>query len=68
MFLIYMQAIRFLTDYFNDDVYYGATYPDQNLVRAGNQICLLKKMMEKKNALEAIVADELKITKHFVVS
>jgi len=68
LFLIYMQAIRFLTDYFNDDVYYGATYSDQNLVRAGNQICLLKKMMEKKKVLEDIVANELKTTKHFVVS
>jgi len=68
LFLIYMQAIRFLTDYFNDDAYYGAAYSDQNLVRAGNQICLLNKMMKKKKLLEEIVADELKITKHFVGS
>lgn len=66
LFLIYMQAIRFLTDYFNDDIYYGAAYSDQNLIRAGNQICLLKKMMEKKKVLEEIVADELRITKYYV--
>jgi Ser/Thr protein kinase RdoA (MazF antagonist) len=40
-FMIYMQALRFLTDHINRDVYYGATYPGQNLVRARNQIALL---------------------------
>ena len=37
-----MQAIRFLTDYLNDDTYYGGKYPGQNLVRAGNQAVLLQ--------------------------
>src|SRR5690606_31491792 len=46
-FLIYMQAIRFLTDYFNRDVYYGARYEDHNFVRAGNQLVLLKRLDEK---------------------
>lgn len=41
-FIIYMQAIRFLTDYLENDVYYGAKYPGQNLVRAGNQTVLLQ--------------------------
>ncbi|MBI3221129.1 MAG: aminoglycoside phosphotransferase family protein [Bacteroidetes bacterium] len=41
-FLIYMQALRFLTDYFNDDRYYGASYPQHNLVRAQNQLQLLR--------------------------
>jgi Ser/Thr protein kinase RdoA (MazF antagonist) len=68
LFLVYMQAIRFLTDYFNNDIYYGATYADQNLVRAGNQICLLKKMMEKKDLLQGIVSDELNMKKHFMLS
>jgi len=40
-FMIYMQALRFLTDHLNGDVYYGAAYPGQNLVRARNQIALL---------------------------
>jgi hypothetical protein len=43
-FMIYMQALRFLTDYLNNDVYYGALYPDQNFVRAGNQMVLLEKL------------------------
>lgn len=45
-FMIYMQAIRFLTDYLNNDHYYGAKYPGHNLVRAGNQVILLKKLLE----------------------
>jgi len=40
--LIYMQAIRFLTDYINNDIYYGCKYPTHNSVRAGNQIRLLQ--------------------------
>ncbi len=51
-FMIYMQAIRFLTDYINDDVYYGAAYPTQNYIRAQNQIILLQKLMEKESLLK----------------
>lgn len=41
-FMIYMQALRFMTDHLNNDRYYGARYEDHNLIRALNQICLLK--------------------------
>jgi hypothetical protein len=54
-FVIYMQAIRFLTDYLNDDVYYGTKYPGHNLVRAKNQITLLKKIIEKDSDLQQII-------------
>jgi len=50
-FMIYMQALRFLTDYLNDDVYYGAQYPTHNLVRAGNQLVLLQRLNEKESIL-----------------
>jgi len=50
-FMIYMQAIRFLTDHFNNDEYYGAKYPGHNLVRAGNQAVLLQRLLEKEAAL-----------------
>lgn len=40
-FMIYMQALRFLTDHLNRDVYYGAKYEGQNWMRAQNQIVLL---------------------------
>ena len=39
--MIYMQALRFCTDFLNDDIYYGAKFEDQNLMRANNQVQLL---------------------------
>lgn len=45
-FMIYMQALRFLTDYINNDIYYGSKYEGHNFVRAGNQITLLQKLLE----------------------
>ena len=48
-FMIYMQALRFLTDYLNDDSYYGAAYPDHNYMRAKNQLTLLTRLLEKEN-------------------
>lgn len=50
-FMIYMQALRFITDYFNNDVYYGARYTRHNLVRGQNQLLLLQKLVEKENIL-----------------
>ena len=44
MFMIYMQALRFLTDYLNNDVYYGAKYDGHNRVRAMNQVKLLDQL------------------------
>jgi Ser/Thr protein kinase RdoA (MazF antagonist) len=55
-FMIYMQAIRFLTDYINNDIYYGAKYPDHNLIRGHNQITLLRRLMEKEKRFDEIVA------------
>lgn len=40
--VIYIQAMRFLTDYLNGDVYYATRRPEQNLDRTKNQINLLK--------------------------
>ena len=41
-FMIYMQALRFLTDYLNNDVYYSIHYETNNLTRTLNQLTLLK--------------------------
>ncbi len=65
-FLIYMQAIRFLADHINRDVYYGARYPDHNFVRAGNQLVLLKRLDEKSEALQKIIRAELQTRSHFI--
>lgn len=45
-FIIYMQALRFLTDHLNNDVYYGARYQGHNFNRAGNQLTLLQRLIE----------------------
>jgi thiamine kinase-like enzyme len=45
-FMIYMQALRFLTDHLNNDIYYGAKYEGHNFVRAGNQLSLLQRLQE----------------------
>jgi Ser/Thr protein kinase RdoA (MazF antagonist) len=39
--MIYMQALRFLTDFLDNDAYYETKYPEHNLVRAKNQLRLL---------------------------
>jgi Ser/Thr protein kinase RdoA (MazF antagonist) len=59
-FLTYMQAMRFLTDHLNNDIYYGAAYEDHNFIRAGNQIQLLKKLEDEKQILEEIIRAEIK--------
>ncbi len=56
-FMIYMQALRFLTDYLNNDVYYGAKYENQNFVRANNQIVLLQKYIEKEETFSSIIKE-----------
>lgn len=53
LFMTYMQALRFLTDYLNDDRYYVPVYTDQNFVRAKNQLVLLERLLEKKDELVA---------------
>jgi Ser/Thr protein kinase RdoA (MazF antagonist) len=55
-FMIYMQAIRFLTDHINDDIYYGAKYEAHNLVRCNNQLELLKQLIAKEEALQKKVS------------
>ncbi|MGF2410890.1 phosphotransferase enzyme family protein [Ferruginibacter sp.] len=54
-FMIYMQAIRFITDYINNDIYYGSKYEGHNFVRASNQLMLLQKLVEKENSLQQVI-------------
>lgn len=42
LFMVYMQALRFLADHLNKDVYYGARYEGHNYNRAANQVALLR--------------------------
>ena len=51
-FIIYMQAIRFLADYLQNDIYYGQKYDGQNFNRAINQITLLKQYLKMEAELQ----------------
>lgn len=55
-FMIYMQSLRFLTDYINNDLYYGAKYETHNFIRAGNQLTLLQKLIAAENNLTAVLS------------
>jgi len=44
--MFYMQALRFLADYLNGDMYYRIEYPEQNFDRSKNQLTLLQKLEE----------------------
>ena len=58
-FMIYMQALRFIADYLNNDIYYGSRYEGHNLVRGLNQVALLQKYMDLEPQLEEVVAGEI---------
>jgi len=58
-FMIYMQALRFITDYLNNDIYYGSRYEGHNLIRGLNQVALLKSYLVLAPILEKVVTKEL---------
>ncbi len=62
--MIYMQGLRFLTDYINNDIYYGANSEHHNLNRARNQIKLLQAFHAKKGSLEKVIA---RLMKHPII-
>ena len=63
-YLIYMQAIRFLTDYLNGNIYYPIAYAEQNLDRTKNQFKLLNELYENEKILIDIVNKCLKEHKY----
>jgi hypothetical protein len=49
------QAIRFLTDFLNGDLYYKIKYPDHNLVRCRTQIKLISDMESQQHKIDNII-------------
>jgi Ser/Thr protein kinase RdoA (MazF antagonist) len=45
-FMIYMQAVRFLTDHLNNNIYYQVKYPGHNLIRTQNQLYFLDRYIK----------------------
>lgn len=58
--IVYMQGLRFLTDYLNGDVYYPVKYPTHNYQRAKNQFTLLERLLEKEKPLRQLIANCLR--------
>lgn len=58
-YMIYMQALRFLTDFLRGNTYYPIDYPFQNLDRAKNQFKLLKEMTLNEQLLQRIINENL---------
>lgn len=53
--ITYEQAIRFLADYLNNDIYYKTEYQEHNLVRTKVQISLLKDILKNFNQMNDFV-------------
>lgn len=45
LYMTYLMALRFFTDYLKGDVYYNVNYATENLDRAGNQCAVLEAML-----------------------
>lgn len=50
-------GMRFLTDFINGDTYFKTDYPEHNLVRARNQMKLVRDMDAKMDAMEKIIKE-----------
>lgn len=53
-YMIFIIGVRFLTDYFNNDVYFKISYPEENFIRARNQFVLLQRLEEIEPKLREI--------------
>jgi len=54
-YMAWEQAMRFMTDYLNDDIYYKTDYKGHNLVRTLAQVRYLEVLEENKAVMEDIV-------------
>ncbi|MBD1394801.1 phosphotransferase enzyme family protein [Mucilaginibacter glaciei] len=53
--LPFIQAVRFITDYLNGDIYFKINHTEHNLQRARAQIQLIRKLEENKEDLRGII-------------
>lgn len=53
--IVYEQTLRFLSDYLEEDQYYKTAYEEHNLVRAKNQLTLLKDIEKKEKQMREII-------------
>ena len=60
MVITFELSLRFLTDFLQNDIYFGAKQYDSNLNRAINQLSLLNKMKENEDYMKNFVSSEYK--------
>lgn len=58
-YIVYMQALRFLTDFLNGNTYYPVAYPEQNLDRAKNQFKLLFEIYKNEAILQDLIDESI---------
>lgn len=58
--IIFECAVRFITDYLENDVYFKTDYPENNLVRAYNQCKLYNVFLKKEKKYQQIVKEVYK--------
>jgi len=56
-YMAWEQAMRFLADYLNDDIYYKTDYPGHNLVRTKAQIRYLEVLEENSEMMEKMISE-----------
>lgn len=55
-FLTFVIALRFLTDYLNNDVYYHIQHPEHNLQRARAQFALFREFVKMEDKMETHIS------------
>jgi Phosphotransferase enzyme family len=53
---IFVQALRFMSDYLNNDVYYKTHFDDHNLIRAQNQLALYQSILVQEKEMTDFVS------------
>jgi Ser/Thr protein kinase RdoA (MazF antagonist) len=53
--IIYEQALRFLSDYLNGNIYYKVSWPDHNLIRCRTQLKLLEELSKNLRLADQII-------------
>ncbi len=56
---VFVQALRFMTDYLNNDMYYQTKYTEHNRVRAHNQLALFASIQRQREQMERLIITTL---------
>jgi hypothetical protein len=59
LLLPFMQAVRFLTDHINGDVYFKTKFPGHNLQRARAQFRLFLMLNDKASEMQNMILTEM---------